>query len=82
MKPGRRSKDEPVPIVHTADPQDLHWAMHAIVAARSREQYDRMPLPDIPKAPVLKAWADKPAPRSSRQRREIENEPVFGPNQN
>lgn len=79
MPSGRRKNDEPAPVVHSADPQDLHWALHAIVAARPREQYDRMPMPDIPKAPVLKAWADKPPPRSSRQRKEAENVPVFGP---
>jgi hypothetical protein len=68
--------DGPVPV--PVDPQDFHWALHAVVSACPRERYDQMaPLQALPKAPPMKALAERP--RSRGRRTEPETVPVFGP---
>jgi hypothetical protein len=79
MPIGRRRNDAPQDTVFSADPQDLHWAMHAVVKARSRQEYDAMPMPRTTKAPVFKEWTERPPPRTSARKKEAETVPIFGP---
>lgn len=58
-----------------ADPQDLHWAMHAVVRACPREHYDAYDLPKLPSGPAI-AWSD--GERTVGRRPVVPDLPIFG----
>lgn len=72
----KKTKEPAVPRSDLVDLRDLHWAMHAIVKARSRAAYDVMaPLPTIPKGPAVSLWGEE----VKRQARWTGAVPIFTP---
>lgn len=60
---------------YTVEPQELHWAMHALVRACPREQYDAYQLPTLPSGPAG-GWSDGARPRGRRVH--VPDLPIFG----
>lgn len=76
-----RKKTDPLPVAPAVvSPQDLHWAMHAVVSACPRERYDAMPLRQIPKGSAGKGWdMEIDTVRAAARRKPPQTVPIFGP---